>query len=118
MKQPLVKNAADPQQVERATQLTKLQRNQQVLDLQAVLATIAGRRLIWRWLNHLRPTAPLWESSALIHYRVGFHDVAVMMLNEIEEADPGAYVLMLTEAREQQKAKDASLPTRTEKEEQ
>ncbi len=102
-----VRNAADREQVKAADKAVKQRRRQDLLDLREVLRLPAGRRVLWRWIDRLRPVDRLWDAGALIHYKTGFHDVAVMMLNEINEADPDALVLMMTEARERAKAEEA-----------
>jgi hypothetical protein len=95
-----VRNAADREQVRKAERDEQLQRRQDLADLQTVLGIVQGRRLLYRWITRLRPMANLWEPSGLLQYKVGFHDVAVMLLNEITEADPLAWVLMQKEALE------------------
>ena len=95
-----VRNAADRDQVRKAERDEQQQRRQDLVDLQTVLGIVQGRRLLYRWISRLRPMANLWEPSGLLQYKVGFHDVAVMLLNEITEAEPLAWVLMQKEALE------------------
>lgn len=108
----LVGNAADKEQVRRAGRKVRDQRAEELADLRAVLRLPEGRRVLTRWIDRLRPQDRLWEPSALLQYKAGQHDVAVMLLNEIDEADPDAQLVMRTEARGRQKreAREAASP--------
>ena len=94
-----VRNAADREQVKQASRAIKQQRTQELSDLRTVLATPEGRRLLHRWITKLRPLERLWEASALLQYKAGWHDVGVMLITEIDEADPYAWPRMQQEAR-------------------
>lgn len=113
MTRALVGNAADRGQVEKADRHVKLRREQELNDLRAVLGMEPGRRYLYRIITALRPQSRLWEPGELTGYRAARHDVAVELLNEIDEASPDAQTLMMREARERQKFDEAMTADKT-----
>lgn len=94
-----VRNAGDRKQVQKARRLETAQRTTELADMRTLLRMPEGRRVFHRLVTKLRPLERLWEPSALLQYKAGMHDVGVMILNEIDEADPMAMILMMQEAR-------------------
>lgn len=94
-----VRNAADRDQVRKAKQQIKRERDQELSDLRTVLATAEGRRVLYHWIMKLRPLSNLWEPSAMLQVKAARHDVAVEMINAIDEADPHAWPRMQQDAR-------------------
>jgi hypothetical protein len=102
-------NAADPEQIQSRNELQEIRRRQDVIDLREALNFAPARRTIWRWIERLRPLDRIFDDeAALLGYKAAFHDVGVMLLNEVREADPEAELLMLREARDRDKARDAA----------
>jgi hypothetical protein len=97
---PLVRNAADAEQVEGAKFSADERRRREIADLRDVLSTRSGRRFLWRLLSHCRPFASIWESSARIHYNSGQQDVGHFILSEIQSADQESFFLMMKENKE------------------
>lgn len=90
-----VRNAADPSQVKRAGENEKLVREQELSDLNAVLSTAEGKRLMWRLLSECGTFESIWEPSAKIHYLAGKQDVGHFLMGEIVEASPSALLDMM-----------------------
>lgn len=88
MEKAFVKNAADPKQVRDGKQKEQLKRDQELNDLRLVLATPAGKRLMWRILAECKTFGSVWHSSAMIHYNSGKQDVGHWLMAEIGSADP------------------------------
>lgn len=95
----LVRNAADPDQVSRATEKEKLGRDLELDDLCKVLATESGRRFLWRMLKRARVFETVWEQSARIHYNSGQQDFGHFIMSEIIDANEESYFLMMREAQ-------------------
>lgn len=93
----MVRNASDRKQVEEAKKKEKLRKTQEREDLRTVLALPAGRRFLWRLLEHCKVFGSVWHASALIHYNSGIQDVGHFLMEEIEEADRAAFLLMINE---------------------
>lgn len=100
MNQPLVKNAADEEQLKEAKGKVKLNRDTELNDLRFVLSSIQGRRLLWKLLSRCRVFGSIWEASAKIHYNAGMQDLGHYIQAEIAEASQDRYFEMLTEAKE------------------
>lgn len=96
----LVKNAADEGQVKEAEQKARFHKDQEANDMRAVLDVPAGRRVLWRLLQHCRAMESIWEPSAKIHYNAGRQDVGHYLLSEIVSANEDAFLLMQKEARD------------------
>ena len=111
-----VRNAADKEQIKAAEKSVQHRHQQDLLDLLDVLKLPAGRRLLWRWIQAFRPVKPLSSYGEFLQYKAGEHDAAIFMLQEINQADPDAEVLMMIEARERAKA-DAAIAQRPRKKE-
>jgi hypothetical protein len=91
----LVKNAADEGQVQAASKKEGFKRRQEIDDIQTVLSIQAGRRLLWRIIEHCKVFESIWNGSALIHYNSGKQDVGHFLLGEITEAKPEALLEMM-----------------------
>lgn len=93
-----VKNAADPEQVKRAKLRDEWDAKNALIDLQGVLATPAGRRVMWRLLEHCKVFESIWHPSALIHANAGRQDVGHFIMAQIAQADERAFATMMMEA--------------------
>jgi len=103
-------NAADATQIQSRSELQSLRRRQDVIDLREALNFAPARRTIARWIDRLRPLDAIFSDDvALLGYKAAFHDVGVMLLNEVREASPDAELLMQREAREREKAREDAL---------
>jgi L-amino acid N-acyltransferase YncA len=95
----LVKNAADPKQVQYAQRKEK-QRGERVNHaLRAVMATPAGRVVMWELLTRAGIFRSVWEASAKIHYNAGRQDYGHELLATLIDVDEAAYQLMEREMR-------------------
>lgn len=81
-----VKNAADARQVKKSKSRAKLDRQQQMLDLEWVLKQPQGRRVLWRLLGHTGMFKSVWEPSAKIHFNAGKQDYGLWLWSECEQS--------------------------------
>ena len=96
----LVQNAASEKQVKSAGHKERLREKDEKKDLQAMLATLEGRRVFWRVLTQCKVYESIWEGSARIHYKAGQQDLGHWLMDEIIQANPDAYLQMQKEAME------------------
>jgi len=104
-----VRNAADREQVRAAERIMRLRQQQDLDDLRYLLGLVQFRRWAQSKIDRLRPLDRMWDAGAIINYKAGFHDVAVMLINEIKQANRNAPVQMQAEALEREKADEALL---------
>lgn len=100
---PLVTDAASREQYKEAKQKTELRISQKQRDLQAVLATPEGRRVIWSLLQRAGVFESIWENSAKIHYNAGQQDFGHALMADIVDAGEEFFFTMMTENRKDKK---------------
>jgi len=88
-------NAADSKQVKKAGQRERSTREQQLNDMRDILAIDAGKRFLWRLMEHCKVNASVFSASAHIYYNSGMQDVGHFVLGEIMEAQPQAFMDMM-----------------------
>lgn len=98
-KRGLVRNAGDPEQVARAEEVAKNRRETELADVRWLLADPRGRRFFWRYLEQCGVFRTSFTGSSETFFREGARNVGLAMMADLEEADPQAYVTMLTEAK-------------------
>lgn len=97
----LVKNASSEAQVKRAENKEKLLRERELEDLNYVMSSQQGRRLMWRLLGHCKVFESVFETSAKIHYNSGKQDVGHYIMSEIISAGSDLFLKMQNEAIKQ-----------------
>jgi len=100
MNQPLVRNAADKEQVKGAKRKEKSRRENEVVDTQYILSSFNGRRFLWRYLElcGVFKTSFSPESSQAA-FNEGQRNVGLRLLSDINEANPDAYLQMMKESK-------------------
>jgi len=96
----MVKNAADTEQVQEASRKERFRREDELADIAEILSTPSGRRFYRRLLGHCKTFESIWHPSALIHHNAGRQDVGHFLLAEATEANPQAFVLMMSSQTE------------------
>jgi hypothetical protein len=99
-KRATVGNASDPRQTRAGRRLIAWRDRRNDRDLAAVLATVEGRRVIWRILG------------AETNRNAGRRNVALKLYAEVTQKHPDALLLMQSEAitEQTQTTKDEPLP--------
>lgn len=101
MTKALVKNAGDKRQVERAGNKKKIERINELRDIRTVMATPAGRRLLWRALKNARIFESRFHENDRIHaYMEGNANQGLWLMAELNHADQGLYNQMVSEHRQ------------------
>lgn len=99
-------NAADRDGIKRQSTRDKLQRDQELADLRAVVATPAGGRVLWRLLGECRVFESIFDPTVRIYALAGRQDVGHWLMTELEQADDQAIFRLMVEARARQKRDD------------
>lgn len=109
-------NAADLEQIKYAERKEKRRMKQLEVAYRQVLATAAGRLVLWDLMFEARTglahateemphlTASVWDPSSRIHYNAGRQDMGHFVQGRIRRADPRALVQMLEAALVEQLA--------------
>lgn len=95
----LVNNAADEVELHKAGETEKRRKFLEQDDMQAILKTPQGRRVLWRFISHCKVFESIYHSSSIIHYNAGKQDVGHYILSEITNADESALLKMMQESK-------------------
>lgn len=102
MKDALVQNAGDRQQVEKAKLTERQRKDLQLKDIATLLAMPEGRRFLWRLLGHCKVNSSVFDPhGSRLAYNSGMQDVGHFVLGEIVSAQPEAYLQMMQEAQQE-----------------
>lgn len=101
MEKALVKNAADQEQVKEAGKKEKSGRQRDLDDVYNILQTRGGRRFFYRLIQ----SAGIFQggmspSSDSAFYKEGSRNSGLMVLADLNEADPSSYNKMISESLE------------------
>lgn len=96
---PLVKNAADAEQVKEAGIKEKFGRKQELNDVYNILAIPSGRRWVWRVLSDCGVFKSSFTGNSTTFFNEGRRDIGLRILADVMEANPDAYVQMAKEAQ-------------------
>jgi hypothetical protein len=101
MSKPLVDNAADAKQVERAEREERRRNRQAREDIREVMGLACGRRVIRRLLEHagIYRLSYAGETNATM-FNEGQRNVGLEMLANLNRYCPDLYVLMMQETHE------------------
>lgn len=98
-KKPYVKNAADQEQVKSAARKSRWAREDDVNDVRELLKTPQGRRFMWRYLGFCKVFETSFTGNSQTFFNEGQRNVGLTMLNDINDADPEALILMMRDER-------------------
>lgn len=93
-------NAGDEAQVKERTKKVKTARERELDDLRAILDTKGGRRFVWRLLAASELFAVSDVMNASIYALEGKRKLGKLLFNDVMEAAPEAYLLMMKESKE------------------
>ena len=98
-------NSADEKAIEKGRRRVRRTAKQRLEDMAAVMATPAGRRVIWDLLEDGRVHSTTFVPGDPLHsaFNEGARNLALSRLNTIMAACPDLYLLAQEEARKKQK---------------
>lgn len=88
--------------MDRKETIAFLRREQQIIDLKAVMATASGRRFIWRQLKvaGIHDSSFVGGAPDITAFKEGARNLGLMLLAEIMTEVPESYLIMQKEATE------------------
>lgn len=94
-------NAGDAQDVRERESAARKARTRELDDLRDLLAHPAGRRFVWRLLDH----CGVFRSTFTGHgardaFNEGARNVGLFLMAEVTDADPNAFTTMLKESKQ------------------
>jgi hypothetical protein len=99
---PLVTNAGDASQVEKASKREKSRQRQFKKDMRVLLALPEARRYLWALMSDCKVFGSVMATDAFIQYNSGMQDVGHRILADITEASPDALLVMMKENQPQE----------------
>lgn len=98
----MVRNAADPDQVEKAKEKSESLNDQRLNDVREILNSVRGRRFYWELMVKcgIFDTRFAGESSNTTAFNLGERNIGLQLLAAVNEAAPEAYTIMLRESKE------------------
>lgn len=98
-KKPLVKNAADKEQVKAAKEKEKDKRELELEDVRFILSTPTGRRFYYRHISECGVFTSSMTGNSWTYFKEGERNIGCKLLTDLNEAAPDAYALMMKENR-------------------
>lgn len=96
---PVVKNAADKNQVKEAEGKVKRTRERELNDVRMVLSTLQGRRFVWRYLSECGVFRTSFTGNSQTFFNEGERNIGLKILADVNEAAPEAYLTMMNESK-------------------
>jgi hypothetical protein len=103
----LVSNAGDAKQVRKAGITEKLRRERELDDLRRLMDTDYGRRHVWLQLCRCKIFETSFTGNNTTFFNEGQRNIGLMLLADINEVCPEAYLVMLKEAKQQNEVEKA-----------
>lgn len=92
----------DSDRVKRRESQGNLARRRELADVQFILSTVEGRRFYWRLMRRCGIHKSSFTGNNTTFFQEGERNIGLVMLADLEEANPDAYVLMLKESKLQE----------------
>lgn len=89
----------DAKKVGRKETLDRIQARQQQEDTAFVLSTMQGRRFYWRLLEKCGIFESSFTGNNTTFFNEGMRNIGLMLLKDVNEIDPQAYLKMLEESK-------------------
>lgn len=89
----------DPDEQRKAKAADALRRRREEDDFRWLMNDKRGRRVVWRLLENTGVYKTSFTGNSETFFREGQRNVGLMLISQIHELTPEAYVLMLNEAR-------------------
>lgn len=96
---PFVKNAADRSQVKEAEKKVRRLRERELNDVRFILSSQEGRRFLWRYLEKCKVFETSFTGNSTTFFNEGMRNVGLMLIADINEAEPEAYLKMMNESK-------------------
>lgn len=94
----------DPNKLKRREAQGNIARRRELADVAFLLSTVEGRRFYWRLMRRCGIHKSSMTGNNSTFFNEGERNIGLVMLADLEEANPDAYVLMLKESKSQEDA--------------
>jgi len=114
---PVQRSATDKRDIKRATRRAKTTEERWIDDMESVLSTPAGRRVVWGWMSFCRVFEDTYETSARIHYNEGMRNVGLRLMQDCQLPQRGTlFFNMMKEMHDEAlRAEDAARALKVER---
>ena len=99
-------NAADEEQVKTRKRKDERVRERELNDLRVVMATVEGRRFVWRLLEKAGVFRTSFTGNSTTFFNEGMRNMGLMVLGDVHEAAADAYIMMMNESKEGNQSND------------
>lgn len=90
----------DEDKVKRRGSLDNLARRRELADVAFILSTAEGRRFYWRFISRCGVFKSSMTGNNTTFYNEGERNIGLIMMADMNEADPTAYLKMMTESKQ------------------
>jgi hypothetical protein len=92
-------NAADEEIVKTRKRKEESVRDRELHDLRTVMASLEGRRFIWRLLDRAGVFRTSFTGNSTTFFNEGQRNMGLIVLADVHEACADTYIQMMTEAK-------------------
>jgi len=92
-------DASNEQEVKRAEQKAKNQRDTEIADLKNLLSSKRGRRIVWRILEQTGMHRTSFTGNSTTFFNEGQRNIGLWLVEQVLSADTDAYLEMVKENR-------------------
>lgn len=92
----------DEDKLKRKASIATVRRRRELEDVALVLSSVEGRRFYWRMLERCGIHKSSFTGNNTTFFNEGERNIGLLLLADLEEADPDAYVKCLKEARKEE----------------
>lgn len=89
----------DPEKLKRKETVSNISRRRELADVAFVLSTIEGRRFYWKLMMRCGIFKSSMTGNNTTFYNEGERNIGLLMMADLNESDPEAYLKCLTEAK-------------------
>lgn len=93
-------DASNKQEVKRAEQKAKNQRDTEMADLRRLVSTKWGRRVVWRILEKSGQHRTSFTGNSTTFFNEGQRNIGLWLVDEVLSADTDAYLAMIKESNQ------------------
>lgn len=89
----------DPKKVGRKATLDRIQIRRDQEDAEFILSSLQGRRFYWKLMKKCGIFETSFTGNNTTFFNEGMRNIGLMLLNELNEVAPQAYLQMIQEAK-------------------
>lgn len=90
----------DEERVKRRGHLENIELRRRARDISIVLSSVEGRRFYWRLLCECGVFTSSYTGNNTTFFNEGRRQIGLMLLNELNDIAPDAYLVMLKESKQ------------------